>query len=228
MTLIALKQICDQLKETIGLDDEHNVAALIDEDCDTEVKGWTIVSVSNSGEIKPCTSQSFSTIKELMYSWLEKQGKLIPQYVYPKFRIGDTIRLKGSVAEYTITSISGGCYHGKGWGLEIESEKDYELVAPKREWSEEDERLRTSCIKHIEEELERIRNDKYGHSEIISDLKESCRERINWLKFLRPQSHWKPSEGQMDALRYVTNFDYGGYKATLVSLYEQLKKLREE
>ena len=86
MTLIALKQICDQLKEAIGLDDEHNVAALIDEECDTEVKGWTIVSVSNSGEIKPCTSQSFSTIKELMYSWLEKQGKEKSTDVEPKFK----------------------------------------------------------------------------------------------------------------------------------------------
>jgi len=43
-----------------------------------------------------------------------------------------------------------------------------------------------------------------------------------------PQTHWKPSDEQMDALRYVTNFDYGGYKAILVSLYEQLKKLRGE
>ena len=45
-----------------------------------------------------------------------------------KFDIGDTIRPKGSKAEYTITSISGGCYHGKGWGLPIDAEKDYELV----------------------------------------------------------------------------------------------------
>ena len=45
-----------------------------------------------------------------------------------KFDIGDTIRPKGSKAEYTITSISGGCYHGKGWGLQIGAEKDYELV----------------------------------------------------------------------------------------------------
>lgn len=44
------------------------------------------------------------------------------------FKIGDTIRPKGSKAEYTITSISGGCYHGKGWGLPISAEKDYELV----------------------------------------------------------------------------------------------------
>lgn len=44
------------------------------------------------------------------------------------FKIGDTIRPKGSKAEYTITSISDGCYHGKGWYLPIGTEKDYELV----------------------------------------------------------------------------------------------------
>lgn len=75
----------------------------------------------------------------------------------------------------------------------------------KQEWSEEDERLRNSCIAHIEDELERVRNDKYGHSEIISDLKESCRERINWLKSLRPQSGWKPSNEQIDILGYGFN-----------------------
>lgn len=52
-------------------------------------------------------------------------------------------------------------------------------------WSEEDERLRYSCIKHIEEELQEISKDRFGHSEIISDLKEECRERINWLKSLK-------------------------------------------
>ena len=52
---------------------------------------------------------------------------------------------------------------------------------------------------------------------------------VGWLrKSLRPHSQWKPSDEQMEALRYVTNFDYGGHKATLVSLYEQLKKLRGE
>ena len=47
----------------------------------------------------------------------------------------------------------------------------------------------------------------------------------NWLKSLKARYTWKPSDEQMDALHYVTNFDYGGHKATLVSLYEQLKKL---
>ena len=30
-----------------------------------------------------------------------------------------------------------------------------------------------------------VRNDKYGHSEIISDLKEMYRKRIAWLKSLK-------------------------------------------
>lgn len=98
------------------------------------------------------------------------------------------------------------------------------------EWSEEDERLRNSCISHIEEELERIRNDKYGHSEIISDLKESCRERINWLISLRPRNTWKPSDEQMTALRRMKAAiaGEGEIYMPLNSLYEDLKKLREE
>ena len=53
-------------------------------------------------------------------AWLEKQSV--------KFGVGDTIRLKGSLAEYTITSISDGAYHGNGWGIGFDCEDDYELV----------------------------------------------------------------------------------------------------
>lgn len=52
--------------------------------------------------------------------WLEKQGV--------KFGVGDTIHLKGSPAEYTITSISDGAYHGNGWKIGFDCEDDYELV----------------------------------------------------------------------------------------------------
>ena len=55
----------------------------------------------------------------------------------------------------------------------------------KQEWSEEDERICQCLIKDQEESLDEVRNDKYGHSEIISDLKEMYRERINWLKSLK-------------------------------------------
>ena len=54
-----------------------------------------------------------------------------------------------------------------------------------KEWSEEDERICQCLIKDQEKSLDEVRNDKYGHSEIISDLKEMYLERINWLKSLK-------------------------------------------
>jgi hypothetical protein len=52
-------------------------------------------------------------------------------------------------------------------------------------WSEEDERICQCLIENQDEALDEVRNDKYGHSEIISDLKEMYYERINWLKSLK-------------------------------------------
>ena len=52
-------------------------------------------------------------------------------------------------------------------------------------WSEEDERLCQCLIEDQKEALDIVHNDKYGHSEIISDLKEMYHERIDWLKSLK-------------------------------------------
>ena len=60
-----------------------------------------------------------------------------------------------------------------------------DTVTEKSTWSEEDERLCSCLIKDQENALDDVRNDKYGHSEIISDLKEMYRERIDWLKSLK-------------------------------------------
>ena len=64
-------------------------------------------------------------------------------------------------------------------------------IQPKQEWSEEDEKMIEHLIRHTQKEFDELCNDRYGHQEIISDLKESCRERMNWLenrlKSLRPQ-----------------------------------------
>lgn len=67
-------------------------------------------------------------------AWLEKQGEQKPSIIIPKFRVGDTIRIKNSDAEYTITEISDGYYRGKGWCLDIvagDESGDYELVEQK-------------------------------------------------------------------------------------------------
>ena len=95
--------------------------------------------------------------------------------------------------------------------------KELKKIEGTTAWSEEDENLMKWSINNLTELKDRF-GEEYGK---VGDC-------INWLKSFRPQTTWKPSGEQMDALRYVTNFDYGGYKATLVSLYEQLKKLRGE
>ena len=52
--------------------------------------------------------------------------------ISPKFKIGDTIRLKGSQVEYTIESISEGFYHCGGCDAGIEcADTEFELVEPK-------------------------------------------------------------------------------------------------
>ena len=78
-------------------------------------------------------------------------------------------------------------------------------LQPKTEWSEEDEKALNSVL-----------------SSGKTVLTESNRK---WLKSLRPQPHWKPSEEQLDAL-LASYSDEGVYDYdVLKSLYNDLKKL---
>lgn len=91
-----------------------------------------------------------------------------------------------------------------------------------QEWSEEDEDMLNSCISSIEEAKE----NRYAYKETDGDT--SYDHEIAWLKSLRPQSHWKPSEEQMDALKSKLPIIKGtgnNVDSILESLYEQLKKL---
>lgn len=60
------------------------------------------------------------------------------------------------------------------------------------------------------------------------------RQLSNWLKELKnlrrkqPQSQWKPSDEQLDSLYDVLNPCDGLSREVLESLYQDLKKLREE
>ena len=93
------------------------------------------------------------------------------------------------------------------------------------EWSEDDERILDNCIEYIKASCLNA-NDLY--------------ECIDWLKFLRSQSHWKPSKEQMEALRCAVNdsimqYDYNAsqlkeevartYSENLQSLLNDLNKL---
>lgn len=87
---------------------------------------------------------------------------------------------------------------------------------PKQEWSEEDEDIRDTIIR----DLKHLGGD-------ITNVKPAYKTEIDWLKSLRPQSHWKPKEQQLDCLRHMINVSTVGKidKQLVQDLYEQLKNL---
>ena len=91
------------------------------------------------------------------------------------------------------------------------------------EWSEEDLQMLQDVISG----LEATKQLTYAHE---PQGKAQMQERIYWLKSLRPQNRWKPSEEQMLAINTAINIVGKGTinGKYLVELLEQLKKLREE
>lgn len=156
---------------------------------------------------------------------IEKQAEQKTVVIIPKFRVGDVIRPKGSTAEYTIESISGECYHGKGWGLHLSNDDDYELVEQKpAEWSEEDEKL----LRDVSDTY--FYNDEDYPEETY---KQMLKRVLDWMnkraKSLRPQSNWKPDSSMLICLEYaIKHINKDGDKRILSKLLEQLKKLKEE
>lgn len=94
---------------------------------------------------------------------------------------------------------------------EIEKENPYN-GKKKQEWSEED--------KHCVELLLPI----IDSSSLIPKNRKKCK---NFLQSLKPQSHWKPSEEQMNALDKAKNnpANYHDIRLGLQSLYNDLLKL---
>lgn len=87
------------------------------------------------------------------------------------------------------------------------------------EWSEEDERIVTELIGIFESAVDG------GHVTFPYRL---VKDYIRVLKLCLPQSAWKPSNEQMKYLSVViSNYDGDTYQH-LKSLYNDLKKLREE
>ena len=86
------------------------------------------------------------------------------------------------------------------------------------EWSEEDE----AAINDIIAKLARIKARAVdGGSE-----RERCTMEIEWLKSLRPQKQWKPSIAQLNALGIVSKGNAPDDIEAIVSLYNDLKKLK--
>lgn len=100
-------------------------------------------------------------------------------------------------------------------------------------WSEEDINMIDWLIRCCKKEYEELCNDKYGHQDIVSELKRDCRKKWDWLEALKnrvPKKQWKPSEEQIYWLEWASNkmsdTEKGNEaRAYLGELLEQLKTL---
>ena len=92
----------------------------------------------------------------------------------------------------------------KRWLAYLEKQKDQKPA----EWSEEDEYRRQQVIDALE---------RNGYN-VLTD----------WLKSLRPQPHWKPSEEQMEAVLTAQSVGSYGHRKALAELYNDLKKVAHE
>lgn len=87
------------------------------------------------------------------------------------------------------------------------------------EWSKENETHRAFILESLEDQIRFCKKNAEG-----AHYAKQIRAAQNWLKSLRPQSHWKPSEAQMEALQIAATISKTDFN-TLTSLLIDLKKL---
>ena len=92
-------------------------------------------------------------------------------------------------------------------------------VQPKQEWNKEDS-IRLQRI------IDFLWYNRKGDTDTIYQQEQD----IDWLKSLRPQNKWKPSDEQMDSITCAVKKmkESACYDSELVSLLNDLKKLKEE
>lgn len=65
-------------------------------------------------------------------------------------------------------------------------------------FTNEDKEMVACLVRHFEKELDELCNDQYGHQEIVSDMEESCREKIAWLEKLQKVMEEEPAQADLD------------------------------
>lgn len=144
---------------------------------------------------------------------LERARKGMPMdEVFPELKESEDERIRKALIEVFKKKLERG-YEWVEYGIPNRSVLDWlekQIEQQPAEWSEEDERIMNNCIGYIKASCLDA-NDLY--------------ECIDWLKSLRPQSHWKPSEEQMEALRAAAYEPYKNRHKLLQELYIDLKKL---
>ena len=143
-------------------------------------------------------------------AWIEKQKERNTNTHLPSFdeAQGTPIVKQGEQkpwSEEDETRLNTICGILKGLPLQQNWLKNLKYrVQPKQEWSEEDESYLNTTIAYLKD---------------AKEFKKTAENCIIWLKSLRPQLHWKPSENELEVLRLVAEKD----GTCLMGLYEKLK-----
>lgn len=163
---------------------------------------------------RPASSEQrsllFSKMREAGYEWDAEKKELKQIEQKPILDVEIPFGAKDSELVEETISIPDGCY------AIIEDNKVILRKGEKKSsWSEEDEMMIKFALTYFR---------KAGATE-DSDI-------IKWLKSLRPQSHWKPSDKQIEAVRIAAEIGTANDSwamRVLEELYTELKKkLREE
>ena len=135
--------------------------------------------------------QLYTLINDL-YPYMSEYCKEKVEGFFPELMESEYERIRRRIYNYiNVTLDDNESAEKERWLAWLEKMSEQNLANPAKtckeeeDWSEEDERLCKCLINDQEKALDDVRNDKYGHSEIISDLKEMYRERIAWLESLK-------------------------------------------
>ena len=91
-------------------------------------------------------------------------------------------------------------------------------------FTNEDKEMVACLVRHFEKELDELRNDQYGHQEIVSDMKESCREEIAWLEKLQKAMEEEPAQTALDDAD-PHHFEHQREMVIPADIYCQLRRL---
>lgn len=66
-------------------------------------------------------------------------------------------------------------------------------------FTDKDREMVARLIREFEHNLKELKNDRIGHTEIVADLKESCREKIDWLEAFQKRMEEEQDEGVVNS-----------------------------
>lgn len=155
-------------------------------------------------------------------AWLEAQGEQKQELLTKEKALKNSpfVEQKPAWSEEDEKIIETMCKEGDLKPSEVQwlkSLKERVLPQPKQEWSEDDERYLNNTISYLKD---------------ATEFKETAKLCIDWLKSLRPQNRWKPSDRQMKMVDKIINalsqMQLFGGRNALIDLKHDLEKLRED